>query len=111
VKTKREEKKMTNIDQELEHRFTKLMLSSVLRTLDALHPDINASETVHQNMRSICAGVRDRALQAVDEGGGSDAGQATAHVDTLIAMIDDFFAYTALPQFGELRVIESIENE
>ena len=100
---------MTEIDQELEHRFTKLMLSSVLRTLDALHPDINASETIHQNMRSICAGVRERALQAIEEDGDSavDAGQATAHVDTLIAMIDDFFAYTALPQFGELQVIDS----
>lgn len=94
---------MPNPDQELENRFTKLMLSSVLRTLDALHPDVNASETVHQNMLGICQGVRERALQAVEASGDTD--QATAQVDSLIAMIDEFFAYAALAQFGDLEIV------
>jgi hypothetical protein len=99
---------MADSNQELENRFTKLMLSSVLRTLDALHPGIDASETVHQNMLSICAGVRERALQAAEaDNSALDSEQATASVDSLIAMIDEFFAYAALAQFGDLEVAKS----
>jgi len=97
---------MAESDQELENRFTKLMLSSVLRTLNALHPEVNASETVHRNMLSICGGVRERALQVADDGG-IDPAQATAQVDQLITMVDEFFAYAALAQFGDLDVIAS----
>ena len=96
---------MAELDQALENRFTKLMLSSVLRTLGALHPGVDASETVHQNMLGICVGVRERALQTMDEEG--DPAQATAEVDQLIAMIDEYFAYAALAQFGDLEVVKS----
>jgi len=60
---------------------------------------------VHQNMLKICNGVRERALEMVHEGDHPE--QATAHVDTLIAVIDDFFAYAKLPQFGGLELVES----
>lgn len=100
---------MVEVNQELENRFTKLMLSSVLRTLDELHPGVDASETVHQNMLGICQGVRERALQAVEDAGNSeiDPAQATASVDQLVTMIDEFFAYAKLAQFGELEVVKS----
>jgi hypothetical protein len=100
---------LAEVNQALENRFTKLMLSSVLRTLDALHPGIDASETVHRNMLGICESVRDRALQAVEDAGNSeiDPAQATAEVDQLIGMIDEYFAYAALAQFGDLEVVKS----
>ena len=100
---------MAEPDQELENRFTKLMLSSVLRTLDALHPGVDASETVHQNMLGICAGVRERALQAVENAGDSEIEpvQGPTEVDQLIAMIDEYFAYAARAQFGDLEVVKS----
>jgi hypothetical protein len=99
---------MAEFDSELESRFTKLMLSAILRTMDALNPDFNASETVHQNMLSICAGVRERALQAAEEANpGADPAQATANVDRLTASIDEFFAYASLAQFGDLQLVKS----
>jgi hypothetical protein len=97
---------MAEINQELENRFTKLMLSSVLRTLDALHPGIDASETVHQNMLGICGGVRERALLTAGDSE-IDPAEATANVDQLITMTDEFFAYAALAQFGDLEIVES----
>ena len=97
---------MADFDPELEAKFTKLMLSSMLRTLDVLNPGIDVTETVHQNMLGICGGVRERALAAA----GVDVSpeQATAHVDQLIAFSDEFFAY-AVDGTGDLDYTSAFE--
>ncbi len=85
----------TTEEQDIESRYIRLMLSSMLKAMDTLHTDIDVSETVRRHMLGICDGVRTRAVEANGE---------TAHVDRLIAMIEESFAYAALPQFGEMEL-------
>ncbi len=79
----------------------KLTLSAILKTIEALHDDIDAHETVRRHMLGICEGVRQRAMEAA---GDNDAEQATAHVDALIKMIDEYIDYSANPMFGKIEL-------
>jgi len=94
---------MNDMDQEIEQRFMKLMLSTVLKTIDSLHPDVDATTTVQKHMLNICDGVRQRALAAA--GDGADPEQATAHVDKLTSVINAYFDYSSRDEFGALRLI------
>jgi len=96
---------MAQIDQETDLRFIKLMLSSLLKTIDTLHPDIDAAATVREHMLGICAGVRDRALAMADSH--ADPQQATAHVDELTQVINGYFEYAAQSALAELNVIKA----
>ena len=93
---------MTDINPEIESRFIKLLLSSVLKTIEALHDDVDAHETVRKHMLGICEGVRQRALQSAS---GEAPEQATAHVDALIKMIDEYIEYSANPMFGSIELV------
>ena len=95
---------MTETNQELENRFIKLMLSSTLKTIEALHPDLDAHATVRAHMLGICAGVRERALQSVPDGVSAD--DATAQVDALIAMINEYLDYSASPMFPQVELVQ-----
>jgi len=89
--------------QELESRFLKLTLSSIMKTIKALQDDVDVHETVRAHMLGICAGVRERALAA----GGEDISpeQATAGVDSLIHLIDEYIDYSASPMFGDIQLV------
>jgi hypothetical protein len=50
--------------------------------------------------------VRERALLTAGDSE-IDPAEATANVDQLITMTDEFFAYAALAQFGDLEIVES----
>ena len=90
-------------EQELESRFLKLLLSSALKTIDTLNPDVDASATVRQHMLTICDGVRQRALEAAPEGTSPE--EATASVDALISMINEYFDYSASPMFPPVELV------
>ena len=94
---------MPEIDPELENRFIKLMLSSVLKTIEALHDDVDAHETVRQHMLGICAGVRERALAAAGEETSPE--HATAQVDALATMINEYMDYSASPMFPAIELV------
>jgi len=83
-------------EQDTEARFLKLALSSTLKTVETLHPDIDVQGSVRQHMLTITAGVRDRALET--------SGDA-AHVDALIDMINEYFDYAASPMFPPVEII------
>ena len=83
-------------DQEIEARFIKLALSSTLKTMASLQPDVDVPETVRQHMLTICAGVRERAMET--------SGDA-AHVDALIATINEYFDYAASPMFPPVEIV------
>ena len=89
--------------QEIDSRLIKMTLSSVMKTIEALNPDIDAHETVRQHMLGICAGVRQRALEAAGDGASPE--QATAAVDALSKAIDEYIDYSASPMFGSIEVI------
>ncbi len=89
--------------QELELRFIKLMLSSTLKTLDVLHPELDTLATVRQHMLTISGGVRERALQAAPEGVAPE--EATAQVDALMTMISEYFDYSASPMFPPVEPV------
>jgi hypothetical protein len=88
---------------EIENRFVKLMLSSTLKTIEALHDDVDAHATVRKHMLGICDGVRQRAIA----GAGEDvsAGEATVQVDALISMIDEYFEYSGSPLFPGVELV------
>ena len=58
---------MADANQEVELRFIKLMLSSMLKTIEQLHPDVDAHASVQQHMLGICDGVRQRAVAAAGD--------------------------------------------
>jgi len=87
---------MTEAEQEIEARFLKLALSSTLKTIATLHPDVDVQETVRSHMLTICGGVRDRALES-----GGDA----THVDALITTVNEYFDYAASPMFPPVEVV------
>ena len=99
---------MPEIDPGVESRFTKLMLSSVLKTIEAVHDDIDAHETVRQHMLAICAGVRERALAAA--GDEAPPEQATAQVDALATMIDEYIDYSSSPMFPTIELVPRREE-
>jgi hypothetical protein len=88
---------------EIENRFVKLMLSSTLKTIEALHDDVDAHATVRKHMLGICDGVRQRAIA----GAGEDvsASEATVQVDALISMIDEYFEYSGSPLFPGVELV------
>jgi len=90
------------VTQEVELRMLKLTISSMLKTIEALHDDIDAHETVRRHMLGICEGVRQRALQSASD---EAPEQATAQVDALIKMIDDYIDYSANPMFGSIELV------
>jgi hypothetical protein len=94
---------MSAIDPEVESRFIKLMLSSVLKTIEAVHDDVDAHETVRQHMLGICAGVRERALAVA--GDETPPEQATAQVDALTTMINEYMDYSASPMFPAIELV------
>jgi len=94
---------MADDAQELEARFIKLTLSSIMKTIEALHDDIDAHETVRQHMLAICAGVRERTLAATSDDMPPE--QTTAGVDALIQMIDEYIDYSASPMFGDIHLV------
>jgi len=94
---------MPEIDPEVESRFIKLMLSSVLKTIEAVHDDIDAHETVRQHMLGICAEVRERALAAA--GDETPPEQATAQVDALTTIINEYIDYSASPMFPAIELV------
>jgi hypothetical protein len=94
---------MADVNPEIESRFTKLLLSAVLKTIEAVHDNVDAHETVRKHMLGICAGVRQRALESAGED--AESGQATAHVDALIGMIDEYIDYSANPMFGKIELV------
>jgi hypothetical protein len=95
---------MSEVDQELESRFIKLMLSSALKTVTAINPEVDALETVRGHMLEICGGVRQRALDSAGEG--VTPAVATAQVDALIAMINEYFDYSASPLFPDVTLVK-----
>jgi len=99
---------MPEIDPEVESRFIKLMLSSVLKMIEAVHDDIDAHETVRQHMLGICAGVRERALAAAGDEVMPE--QATAQVDALATMIDEYIDYSSSPMFPAIELVERKEK-
>jgi hypothetical protein len=74
---------------------------STLKTISALNPEVDALETVRGHMLTICGGVRQRALEAAD---GAD--EATVEVDALIAMINEYFDYSASPMFPAVELVQ-----
>lgn len=94
---------MSEIDTAIESRFIKLMLSSILKTIEQLHPDIDAHASVRQHMLGICEGVGQRALDAAGDEVSPE--QASAHVDALMSMIDEYFDYSANPMFPEVGIV------
>jgi len=90
-------------NDEIESRFIKLMLSSTLKTIEALHDGVDAHATVRDHMLAICSGVRERAL----DGAGVEvsAKVATANVDALITMIDEYFEYSSSPLFPAVKLV------
>ena len=94
---------MAGINDEIENRFIKLMLSSTLKTIEALHGDVDAHASVRNHMLGICAGVRERALAGA--GGDVSADEATAQVDALIKMIDGYFEYSGSPLFPGVELV------
>jgi hypothetical protein len=90
------------MSDEIDNRFVKLMLSSTLKTIEALHDDIDAHATVRNHMLGICDGVRQRALAGAGEG---VTGDATAQVDALITLIDEYFEYSGSPMFPGVALV------
>ncbi len=84
-------------EQEIEARVIKLALSSTLKTMETLHPDIDVQGSVRQHMLTICGGVRERAMES--------SGDA-AHVDALIATINEYFDYAASPMFPPVELVK-----
>jgi hypothetical protein len=98
---------MSELDPELENRLNKLLMSSVLRTLEALHPDVDVHASVRQNMLEICAGVRERALAAaVDD---PESATATAFVDKLTKHINDYLDYSGSPLATPVKLVKRAE--
>jgi hypothetical protein len=97
---------MTRTNDEIESRFIKLMLSSTLKTIEALHDEVDAHATVRDHMLGICAGVRERALA----GAAADipADDATAQVDALIRMIEQYFEYSGSTLFPGVEVVRRV---
>ena len=95
---------MTDANQEVELRFIKLMLSSMLKTIEQLHTEVDAQATVRQHMLGICEGVRQRALSAA--GDGVTPEEATAQVDALIKTIDEYFEYAGSPMFPAVELVK-----
>jgi hypothetical protein len=95
---------MADANQEVELRFIKLMLSSTLKTIEQLHPDIDAHASIRQHMLGICAGVRQRALDTAADDVSQE--QATEHVDALIKAIDEYFDYSASPMFPGVELVQ-----
>jgi hypothetical protein len=95
---------MADANQEVELRFIKLMLSSMLKTIEQLHPDVDAHASVRQHMLGICNGVRQRALDAVTDDVSPE--QATAQVDALITTIDEYFEYSGSPMFPGVELVQ-----
>ena len=91
------------MSDEIESRFLKLMLSSTLKTIEALHEDVDTHATVRNHMLGICDGVRQRALAGA--GDGVSATEATAHVDALIRMIEEYFEYSGSTVFPEVELL------
>ena len=94
---------MADANQEVELRFIKLMLSSMLKTIEQLHPELDAHASVQQHMLGICAGVRQRALDSAGEGVTPE--QATAQVDALITTINEYFDYAGSPMFPDVELV------
>jgi hypothetical protein len=94
---------MTDVNQEVESRFIKLMMSSMLKTIGQLHPDVDAQASVRQHMLGICAGVRQRALDSAGEGVTPE--QATVQVDALITTINEYFDYAGSPMFPDVELV------
>ena len=91
------------MSDEIESRFIKLMLSSTLKTIEALHEDVDTHATVRNHMLGICDGVRQRAIAGA--GDGVSAAEATAHVDALIRMIEEYFEYSGSPMFPDVELV------
>jgi hypothetical protein len=104
-----EEIYMADANQEVELRFIKLMLSSMLKTIEQLHPEVDALATVRQHMLGICAGVRQRALDAA--GDGISPEQATEQVDSLITTIDEYFDYSGSPMFPGVELVQRVKSD
>jgi hypothetical protein len=94
---------MAGMSDEIDNRFVKLMLSSTLKTIEALHDDIDAHATVRNHMLGICDGVRQRALAGAGEDVTAD--EATVTVDALIKMIDEYFEYSGSPMFPGVELV------
>jgi hypothetical protein len=94
---------MAGMSDEIDNRFVKLMLSSTLKTIEALHDGIDAHATVRNHMLGICDGVRQRALAGAGEDVTAD--EATAPVDALIKMIDEYFEYSGSPMFPGVELV------
>jgi len=94
---------MAGMNDEIESRFIKLMLSSTLKTIEALHENVDAHATVRNHMLEICAGVRERALAGA--GAEASAAAATAQVDALITMISEYFEYSGSPLFPQVELV------
>jgi hypothetical protein len=94
---------MAELSLEVESRLLKLTISSILKTIEAIHDDIDVHETVRQHMLGICEGVRQRALESA--GDDVEPAQATAHVDGLITAIGEYLDYSANPMFGEIKLV------
>jgi hypothetical protein len=95
---------MADTNQEVELRFIKLMLSSMLKTIEQLHPDVDAHASVRQHMLGICNGVRQRAQEAAGDDVSPE--QATAQVDALITTIDEYFEYSGSPMFPGVELVQ-----
>jgi hypothetical protein len=94
---------MADANQEVELRFIKLMLSSMLKTIEQLHPEVDAHASVQQHMLGICDGVRQRAVTAA--GDDMPQEQATAQVDALIKTINEYFEYSGSPMFPGVDLV------
>jgi len=94
---------MTDANQDIENRFIKLMLSSTLKTLEALHSDVDVQATVRNHMLGICEGVRARALESA--GPELTPEDATAQVDLLTTTINEYFDYAASPIFPGVDLV------
>jgi hypothetical protein len=95
---------MADANQEVELRFIKLMMSSMLKTIEQLHPEVDAHASVRQHMLGICAGVRQRSLDAVTDDVSPE--QATAQVDALITTINEYFEYSGSPMFPGVELVQ-----
>ena len=91
---------------EVELRFIKLTLSSLIKTVDALVAeqglDVDVAATVRAHVLTICDGVRGRAIEAARDG---DAVAATAAVDALIKTVNEYFDYAASPLFPPVELV------
>jgi hypothetical protein len=94
---------MAGVNDEIEMRFIKLLLSSMLKTIEAVHGDIDVHATVREHMLGICAGVRERALAGA--AGDVSADDATAHVDALSRMIEEYFDYSGSQLFPGVQLV------